>query len=58
MYSEEYERARKEFINCLWMGVIGLGIPFVLAFKEWKPIMDREKRKALEAGYKEEKKRA
>lgn len=49
MYSKEYEEARKEFINCLWMCVIGMGIPLVLAFKEWLPIMRREKKKALEA---------
>lgn len=49
MYSEEYEKARKEFRNCLWMGIIGLGVPFVLAFKEWRPIMQREKEKALAA---------
>ena len=49
MYSKEYEEARKEFINCLWMGIIGLGVPFVLAFREWRPIMQREKEKALAA---------
>ena len=49
MYSEEYERAKKEFNNCLRMGIIGLGVPFILAYKEWWPIMQREKRKALEA---------
>ncbi|MBQ9308118.1 MAG: hypothetical protein IJ229_09350 [Clostridia bacterium] len=48
MYSEAYEEARKEFINCLCMGIVGLGVPFVLAFKEWLPIMRAEKRKALE----------
>ena len=42
MYSEEYEAARKEFINCLWMGLIGMGVPFYLAFKYWKPIMKAE----------------
>ena len=47
MYSEEYEKAKKEFVNCLWMGIIGLGVPFVLAFREWRPIMKREKEKAL-----------
>ena len=49
MYSKEYEAAKKEFYNCLRMGIIGLGVPFVLAFKEWLPIMRREKQKALEA---------
>ncbi len=47
MYSEEYEAAKKEFVNCLVMGWIGLGIPYVIAFKEWWPIMKREKKKAL-----------
>ena len=50
MYSKEYEEAKKEFINCLVMGWIGLGIPYVIAFKEWWPIMKREKKKALELG--------
>ena len=49
VYSKEYEAAKKEFINCLCMGLVGVGVPFVLAFKEWLPIMRREKRKALEA---------
>ena len=47
MYSKEYEEAKKEFVNCLWMGLIGLGVPFFLAFKEWWPIMKREKQKAM-----------
>ena len=34
MYSKEYEEAKKEFINCLVMGWIGLGVPYVIAFKE------------------------
>lgn len=50
MYSKEYEDAKKEFINCLVMGWIGLGIPYVIAFKEWWPVMKREKKKALEQG--------
>ena len=49
MYSAEYEEAKKEFVNCLLMGIVGLGVPFVLAFKEWWPIMKREKQKALQA---------
>ena len=48
MYSKEYEEAKKEFVNCLWMGLIGLGVPFFLAFKEWWPIMKREKQKAIQ----------
>lgn len=34
--------ARKEFWNCLWMSLIGLGVPLVLAFTEWRPIMRAE----------------
>ena len=40
--------ARKEFINCWCMCLIGLGVPIVLAFKEWLPIMRAEKKKMLE----------
>ena len=47
MYSEEYERAKKEFKNCMIMGVVGIGIPFYNAYKIWWPIMQREKQKAL-----------
>ena len=50
MYSKEYENAKKEFDNCLRMGIIGLGVPFFLAFREWWPIMQREKEKALKKG--------
>lgn len=50
MYSKEYEEARKEFINCLCMSIIGLGVPIYYAFHEWWPIMKHEKQKALEAG--------
>lgn len=46
MYSEAYMEARKEFINCLLMSIIGLGVPIFIAFKEWYPIMREEKRKA------------
>jgi len=47
MYSERYENAKKEFINCLVWGVVGFGIPFYNAYKEWWPIMKQEKEKAL-----------
>ena len=47
VYSKEYEEAKKEFVNCLCMGLIGIGVPIVLAFTEWWPIMKREKQKAL-----------
>lgn len=46
MYSEAYTEARKEFINCLLMSIICLGVPIFIAFKEWYPIMREEKRKA------------
>ena len=50
MYSKEYEEAKKEFINCLCMSIIGLGFPVYYAFHEWWPIMQREKQKALSEG--------
>ena len=49
MYSDRYEQAKKEFINCMVMGVICLGFPFYNAYKEWWPIMKEEKQKALAA---------
>ena len=42
MHSQEYMEAKKEFVNCLWMTLIGCGVPLVLAFTEWRPIMKRE----------------
>jgi len=45
MYSQAYLEARKEFINCLCMSIFGIGVPIVIAFKEWWPIMKEEKRK-------------
>ncbi|MBQ6372947.1 MAG: hypothetical protein IJJ45_00490 [Clostridia bacterium] len=50
MYSREYEVAKKEFINCLWMSVIGMGVPIYNAFHEGLPVMRREKEKALREG--------
>lgn len=50
MYSKEYYAAKKEFINCLFMCIFGLGIPIVIALKEWLPVMRAEKRKALQQG--------
>jgi len=44
--SEAYIEAKKEFINCLVISVFGFGIPIVIAFKEWLPIMRAEKQKA------------
>jgi hypothetical protein len=52
MYSEEYKRAKKEFINCMVFGIVGLGVPFYIGVKEWLPIMKREKEKALSADQK------
>ena len=45
MHSKEYMEARKEFRNCLWMSLIGCGVPLILAFTEWRPIMKAELRK-------------
>lgn len=45
MPSKEYIEAKKEFVNCWCMSLIGLGVPIILAFKEWWPIMRAEKRK-------------
>jgi len=50
MYSERYEMARKEFKNCLWMSIFGLGVPIYNALHEWLPIMREEKQKALRDG--------
>lgn len=49
MHSEAYLEARKEFINCICMSIIGLGVPIFLAFTEWWPIMKAEKAKRAEA---------
>ena len=49
VHSPAYVEAKKEFINCLWMSIFGLGVPIVIAFKEWWPIMKEEKRKEKEA---------
>lgn len=49
MRSEAYIEAKKEFINCLCMSIIGVGVPIILAFTEWWPIMREEKRKEKEA---------
>lgn len=35
MPSKAYLEAKKEFVNCLCMSIIGLGVPVVIAFKEW-----------------------
>ena len=46
MPSAEYVNAKKEFRNCLLMSIFGLGVPIVIAFREWLPIMRAEKAKA------------
>ena len=50
MHSKEYEEARKEFRNCLWMSIIGCGVPLILAFTEWRPIMRAELKKEKAEG--------
>lgn len=47
MHSVAYEEAKKEFINCLCMSIFGIGVPIVIAFKEWLPIMRAEKKKEM-----------
>lgn len=44
MHSQAYMEARHEFINCIVLSPIGLFIPLILAFTEWYPIMQREKK--------------
>ncbi len=48
MQTAEYINARKEFINCMCMSLIGLGVPIIIAFREWLPIMRAEKKKMKE----------
>lgn len=48
MHTQAYLEARKEFINCLCMSIFGIGVPIVIAFKEWWPIMKAEKNKVAE----------
>lgn len=48
MHSEAYKEAKKEFINCLCMTIFGIGIPLIIAFTEWLPIMRAEKKKELQ----------
>lgn len=50
MHSNAYLEAKKELINCICMTIFGLGIPLVIAFTEWLPIMRAEKRKELAQG--------
>ena len=48
MYSEEYEKAKKEFNNCLRMSIIGLGVPIYNALHEWLPHHEAGKGKGAE----------
>lgn len=50
MHSEAYLEAKREFRNCIIMSPFGLFWPLVLAFREWYPIMQAEKRKELAGG--------
>ena len=49
MPTKEYIDAKKEFWTCIRMSIFGLGVPIVIAFKEWMPIMKAEKNKMEEA---------
>ena len=49
MPTKEYIEAKMEFWNCIRMSIFGLGLPIVIAFKEWMPIMKAEKKKMEEA---------
>ena len=51
MESKEYLEAKKEFWNCIIMTPICLGVSLILAFTEWKPIMDAELRKEALAAH-------
>ena len=52
MYSQEYEEAKKEFVNCLVVGPFGLFVPYVLAFTEWWPLMKHKRKKPWNRGKK------
>ena len=45
MPSEAYLEAKKEFWNCIRMSIFGFGVPIIIAFREWRPIMKAEKAK-------------
>ena len=49
MHSVEYEKARKEFWNCIILSPITFFVSFVLAFTEWRPMMRRELAKERQA---------
>ncbi|MBQ8654183.1 MAG: hypothetical protein IJ507_04520 [Clostridia bacterium] len=48
MHSKKYLQYKKEFMNCLWMTPITLGVSLILAFTEWLPKMKAEKRREQE----------
>ena len=48
MPSKEYLEAKKEFVNCLCMTIFGIGVPLVIAFTQWLPIMRAEKKKEMQ----------
>ena len=49
MHSEAYQKARKEFWNCIFMFPVCFGISIILAFTEWMPVMKEELRKEASA---------
>ena len=48
MHSKAYLEAKKEFVNCIVMSPICLGVSLFLAFTEWYPIMKRESLKEVQ----------
>ena len=48
MHSKAYLEAKKEFVNCIVMSPICLGVSLFLAFTEWYPIMKRERLKEVQ----------
>ena len=48
MHTKAYCEARKEFINCIVLSPICIGVSLIIAFTEWLPIMRAEKNKTEE----------
>ena len=48
MHSKAYLEAKKEFVNCIVMSPICLGVSLFLAFTKWYPIMKRERLKEVQ----------
>lgn len=44
-HSDIYNDAHAEFVNCIAMTIMTLGVSLVLAFTEWWPVMNEERRK-------------